>query len=226
MSTVMSEQFEILRKGLSKAELENYKLFLCMAAGGLAPRGCVPMTVHKAEAFETVLHCLSELRPSRVPWKGRPTYLTDELLRILQSEAAAKRKVAKPTDRYLLGCGGEVADQFARHVELERLVQVHFPGVKSTGIASYIFYDQVGHGLDPHVDTEIYSVNVILMLQHEFRADPSHLLLYNESRIPERVLLAPGEMIIITAGSTVHAREDMKRDESISLLTIGFAYND
>lgn len=210
---------------LTPEETENYKLLLCMAAGGLAPRGRQLLGKKKRAAFEAVLACLDRLQPRGTIWKGRPEFLTDALLKELQEECAAKKKVAKPTDRYLLSRGGPIATRLARHSGLARLVANHYPDAAPTGIASYIFYDEPGHGLDPHVDTEVYAVNVILMLKHQYRHEPpSHLLLYESTATPRQILLKPGELIIINAGSVVHAREDMKEAESVSLLTLGYQY--
>ncbi|WP_150123925.1 hypothetical protein [Methyloversatilis sp. RAC08] len=110
--------------------------------------------------------------------------------------------------------------------ELKRFVQSLFPGVMPTGVASYIYYDGEGHGLDPHIDTEVYEINVIVMLEHVLpvSGEPSHLLIYENDVVPNRVLLVPGEVLILNAGSVVHAREDMARGEKVSILTVGFSY--
>lgn len=212
-----------MRPRLDSAELENYKLLLCMAAGGLAPRGASPRSAAQTDAFRAVLTCLKDMRIGGTMWRGRPGFLTDGLLSELQRESRHTREIAKPTDRYLLGCGGQVADRFAMNDQLAELVAGQFPGVHPTGIASYIYYDSEGQGLDPHVDTEIYAVNVILMLEHVHFGRSSHLLVYDEDVAPERIQLNPGELLILNAGSVVHAREDMGQGERVGILTIGFA---
>lgn len=164
------------------------------------------------------------MRTAGSMWRGRPEALTDDFLTALKDESRRTRKIAKPTDRYLLGCGGTVADRFALDSELTRFVQSLYPGVEPTGVASYIYYDGEGHGLDPHVDTEVYEINVIVMLDHVLpaRGKPSHLLIYDDV-VPERVLLVPGEVVVLNAGSVVHAREDMAPGERVSILTVGFS---
>jgi hypothetical protein len=108
---------------------------------------------------------------------------------------------------------------------LKQFVQGLYSGVEPTGVASYIYYDGQGHGLDPHVDTEVYEINVIVMLEHvhPIDAEPSHLLIYEDDVLPNRVLLAPGEVVVLNAGSVVHAREDMASGERVSILTVGFS---
>lgn len=211
-----------LNSKLNTEEAENYKLLLCMAAGGLAPRGLMPIEKSRIDAFRVVLQCLRDYQSQGVMWRGRPPLMTNDLLTSLQAESRRTRSIAKETDRYLLGCGGQIADHFARDAELSNLVTENFPGVTATGIASYIYYEGEGHGLDPHVDTEVYTINVVLMLEHFYVEHPSHLLVYDKDIEPTRVLLAPGEMIILNAGSVVHAREDMGQDERVSILTVGF----
>lgn len=212
----------VLGQSSRPEEVENYKLLLCMAAGGLAPRGNEPSTPQKVAAFGSVVDCLRALGLRGSPWVGRPDFMTDDLLRELQAESSAVHSVAKLTDRYLLGFGGPVVERFARSDVLVDLVRASYPDVTPTGIASYIYYDDPGHGLDPHVDTETYAVNAILMLKHEFASDPAALLLYEEGVSPRRILMSPGQMAVINAGSVVHAREDMKAGERVHIVTIGF----
>ncbi|ALV07413.1 hypothetical protein [Roseateles depolymerans] len=225
MQAQLAKRFASLKRSLTQEELENYKLLLCMAAGGLAPRGSRPHSEASAAAFRTVLQCLSDMRVQGTMWRGRPACVTDIVLASLQEESRCTREIAKPTDRYLLGCGGTVADQFALDRDLKRFVQDLYPGVEPTGVASYIYYDGQGHGLDPHVDTEVYEINVIVMLEHlhPVDAEPSHLLIYEDDVSPRRILLAPGEVVVLNAGSVVHAREDMKPGERVSILTVGFS---
>jgi hypothetical protein len=55
---------------------------------------------------------------------------------------------------------------------LVELVNKYAPNMAPTGIASYLFYDQEGLGLSPHIDTEIFTLNAILMLKHEYASLP------------------------------------------------------
>jgi len=190
----------------------------------LAPRGAAPQSRNKEEAFRAILQCLNEIQPPGTMWCGRPPLLSDILLGALQEESRVALRSAKPTDRYLLSRGGPVAKGLATSGKLEALVMSNFSGVAPTGVASYIYYNKPGHGLDPHVDTEVYSVNVILMLEHSYKKNPSHLLVYENDIFPKRILLREGEMAIINAGSVIHAREDVGSDERVSILTIGFQY--
>lgn len=223
MQNQLTEKLNAITKQLNDAELDNYKLLLGIAAGGLAPHGHIPEEGPKAEAFETILQCLARIQPTGVLWHGRPNFMTADLLSSLQAEAAESRKTAIKHDRYMLGCGGRLADEFSTSAPLKELVNKYAPEMVPTGIASYLFYDQEGLGLNPHIDTEIFTLNAIIMLKQEYvTPPPSHLVLYPVNQLPQRVLLAPGEILLLYAGGTVHAREDVKAGESVHLLTVGF----
>ncbi len=46
-----------------------------------------------------------------------------------------------------------------------------------TSKANYLYYDEVGLGIEPHLDNEEFSLNAILMLRHEYEENPSALVL-------------------------------------------------
>jgi hypothetical protein len=74
-----------------------------------------------------------------------------------------------------------------------------------------------------HVDTGIFSINANIMLEHEAgRERRSYLFIYPSSGQPERILLAPGEMVLSYAGSVVHGRAPLGAGERVRNLTIGF----
>jgi hypothetical protein len=223
MSALLVDKLDSITAGLDEAELDNYKLLLGIAAGGLAPHGHLPTSGAKSEAFQTVLKCLAKIQPTGVVWRGRPDFMTDELLVSLQREADEGRGKAIRHDRYFLGYGGPVADRLARSGALVDFVSNHTTRMAPTGVASYLWYDEPGCGLDPHIDTETFTLNGIIMLRHTYVTEPaSGLQLYPPDQPAERIHLEPGELLLLYAGGTVHAREDVKPGESISLLTVGF----
>ena len=221
MSTLV-DKLHSVTEGMSGPELENYKLLLGIAAGGLSPDGSLPSSGPASRAFETVLRCLAKVQPTGAIWRGRPDFMSDQLLDSLQAEARANRIDAIRHDRYYLGCGGAVADSLALSTELVELVNQVANGMVPTGVASYLWYDEPGCGLSAHIDTETFTLNGILMLEHRYSEAPSHLVLLPPGGTRERVLLQPGELLLLFAGGTVHARENVKPGESVSLLTIGF----
>lgn len=212
---------------LDDAEMDNYKLLLGLAAGGLAPTGDVPEEDSKPDAFETVLNCLSHIQPSGIVWRGRPDFMNDDLLLRLQQEAIERRESAifHDHDQYYLGCGGPIANELAKSKDFLDLVSNKSgKGMTATGIASYIYYESEGCGLPPHVDTQTFTMNAILMLSHEYdhAQSPSHLLVYPVNAPAQRILLEPGDLFLFFAGGTIHGREYLKKDEVVNILTFGF----
>lgn len=219
----LAEQLDEMCQDLDPAGVVNYKLLLGSAAGGLAWHGDPPTEGVRATALRTALKCLSQLQATGPLFKGRPPFMTDSLLRDLRAEAIDRRREAIKTDRYFLGCGGPHADKLAGSSELAHFVGNYAPDVEPTGVASYVTYDEPGCGLSPHIDTEIFSLNALIMLRHDYIADPPAAnLLFDPDGNMERILLEPGEMLLFYAGGTVHGREDVREGEEINIVTIGF----
>ena len=215
---------------LTEAEKANFKLLLGLAAGGLAPGFSKPKEGIGAAAFDTVSDTLIGLQPyskrisrNGVAYRGRPPLLTDDLLHRLQDEARSLRPASLRFDEHFLGCGAPLANELALSPELTAFVREHAGDVKPTGIASFLFYDEPGQGIDPHIDTDIFSLNVILMLEHrQAGAGRSALVVFPPRSEPERLELQPGEMVVMFAGSIAHGRERMRPGEAVSILTFGF----
>lgn len=230
MRPALVEKFCQLNSALSEAEQANFKLLLGLAAGGLAPTFERPHSGTSAEAFDTVSDTLIGLQPYRnrisyngIAYCGRPEFMTDGLLESLQTEARETRKSARRFDEHFLGCGAPIANDLASSTELKSFVQSHAGDVEPTGIASFLYYDEPGQGIEPHIDTDIFSLNVLLMLDHRFRITPrSALTVFPPHCPPERIELDPGQIVVMFAGSVAHGRPRMKAGESVSILTFGF----
>lgn len=224
----IAERLVELHRNATTAERANLKLILGLSAGNLVPTN----DSLAAESRKIVSETLELLCPYDVPnprglqYRGRPSFLTDELFARLVSEAAEKRDSAMPFDEHYLGAGGVVADRVATSPELARLVESVVPGAESTGIASYLFYKDEGQGIDPHIDTDIFSLNILMMLEHRLPADsntvPSALHMHYPDGSAERLQLEPGEVVIFLAGTQAHSRTRISADESVSILTFGF----
>jgi hypothetical protein len=158
-----------------------------------------------------------------VAFRGRPDFLDDRLLDQLQREARELRPSAHRFDEHFLGCGAPIANRFSVSPELTGLVRRHAGDVRATGVASFLYYDEEGQGIDPHIDTDIFSLNVLLMLSHMPGATGSSCLVLLPPRSePERLDLQEGEMVIFFAGSVAHGRERVGQGESVTVLTFGF----
>jgi hypothetical protein len=215
---------------LTDAERSNLKLLLGMAAGGLIGDDGRPPTMGVAgAAFDATANCIARLQPHRhrvpsnsVIYRGRPNFVTDGLLDELRAESRQMRARAERFDDHYVTSGAPLARSVGYSTELNDLIGTYTEHVRPTAKANYLYYDEVGLGIEPHVDNEAFSLNAIMMLNHEWEGDPSALVLYPPNRSPERVLLAPGEMIVLFADSIAHARERVGPNERISIVAFGF----
>lgn len=159
-----------------------------------------------------------------IAYHGHPAWVTDDLLARLRAEARMRREL--PLDRidHYLGCGGQYADALSVAPAVIDFVSAAVGPVRATGIASYLFYDRAGLGIRPHVDTEVFSVNLMLMLRHEHGAgvEPSATVVFPANGEMERYRLQPGEAMLMHGSSVIHARSLVQPTEDIALLTIGF----
>ena len=224
------DKLDALCQGLSPAEQANYKLLMGLAASGLSPSFDNTMTRRDAEAFQTVTQCLTNFQPYKdrmtkngIAWRGRPDFMTNELLAALQRESAETRRTAYAYDNHFVGAGAPIANELALSKDLKELVRTHAGDVLPTGIASYLYYDREGQGIPPHIDTDIFSLNVLLMLKHVGHGEKrSCLVVFPTHDYSERIDLEPGEVVILFAGSITHAREYMTAGEEVGILTFGF----
>lgn len=226
-AATVGQRLANLHRTLTAAEQANLKLILGLSAGHLVPAkdpGSQDGRTAVAEALE--LLCPYEVDdPRGVQFRGRPEFLTDELLASLIAESEQVGATAVPFDEHYLGCGGPIADKLARSAELAELVTSLVPRAESTGIASYLFYRDEGQGIIPHIDTDIFSLNVLMMLAHEIppgTPSPSALYMHFPDGTEERLQLTSGEVVIFLAGTQAHSRTAITRDERVTILTFGF----
>jgi hypothetical protein len=225
----LAEKLTALSGELDEAERANLKLLLGMAAGGLVANGVVPREGVEALAFDAAISSISRLQPHRhriprngIAFRGRPEFLNDELLGKLQAESAALRPTAFRFDDHFVVSGAPTARNVAFSRELNDFIAAHADHVTPTAKANYLYYDEVGLGIDPHVDNESFALNAILMLEHVWQSKRSALVVYPPNNEPERLYLAPGEMVVMFADSTVHARERMSEGERVRIVGFGF----
>jgi len=97
--------------------------------------------------------------------------------------------------------------------------------VVANGIGSYLYYEEPGDGIPAHVDSDIFSINCIIGLSHKTKEGvdrQSALVVYSNKGVPTRIILEPGELVLLLAGGSVHAREPVVDGEKVSIITIGF----
>jgi hypothetical protein len=231
MDKPISLSLREFQSNLTPAEVINFKLILGLAAGGLADGFKIPLDHENVIAFQLIreeLLSLSQVKLrvglSGVVWQGRPNFLTDVVLQDLIEEAKELRKKAAKFDNHFISPGASIANRLATSFELYELVSKYAGTVKPTGVASILYYEDEGQGIPPHIDTDIFSLNVILMLEHRCDAipDPSALVVFPPNDSPKRIHLASGEMVIMYAGSIIHGREPLHKNEQVTIITFGF----
>lgn len=215
----LEQKLNEFRSGLSPLEADQYKLLLSLAAGNLIN------STAKNEALSVALRTISAIRPPRILWRGRPEWMTNCLIHQLQDEAAAFSTTSSRNDFAWMHVGGPVATAVTFTPQLLHTFDPSELDYAPSG-AMYVFYREPGDHVEPHVDEASNAVAAVLMIDHRYQASPSHLVLYSTDGSSERVLLAPGELILFDAATLVHAREPIGEGESVCVLTIGFHRKD
>jgi hypothetical protein len=156
---------------------------------------------------------------------GRPEWLTNRWLTSLRREAAAERAGATPLRTEFFAPVGPVGKGFATSPELLALIAERAVSATPSGSASYLYYDQPGSELAPHLDDERFVLNVLMNLKHHFgKAPSSAFLLFPHGPIPIKVFLKPGMFIVFHAGAVVHARSRISSDGSEQVWNIGTGF--
>lgn len=177
-----------------------------------------------AELLRTLTPNSADIPANGIVFRGFPEWLSVAALARLQEEAWSRRD--QPLDRtdHFLGCGGKFADLLSVDPQLLNFMHSIIGPTQATGIASYLYYDHAGLGIRPHVDTEVFSVNLMLMLRHEWEAckTPSATVAFPAHAEPEEYRLRIGEVMVMHGSSVIHTRSLVQQGEDIHLLTIGF----
>lgn len=157
---------------------------------------------------------------------GRPGFLSDACLERLRDEAEAARPGARRFLKEFYAGVGPAGRAFSASPDLRELVARQAADAVPTESASYLYYDEPGSELAPHVDTETFALNVLMNLVHEHGAvRESAFLLFPHGPDPHRVFLEPGMLILFHAAAVVHARSatSAAAGERVWNIGVGFA---
>jgi hypothetical protein len=160
-----------------------------------------------------------------VYYHGRPSWMTDDLLAALRSEAAVQRPDAVLTKRQFHVAAGPCGSGLARLPEMLSLIAGHAVPVTASGAAaSYLYYERPGDGIDPHLDLDEFDLNTLVLIAHSWQAEAaSRLVIFPHG--PERrqeFLLAPGELVLFRATGVIHGRSAVAENEMVCTLGIGY----
>lgn len=209
----------------------HLKILLSAAVAEFMPGGAMPEDPTSLSALNVAVRAIANMQPHRdkvppnaIVYRGRPDWMTNSLLCELQMESIALRSSAVRFHDHYVVSGAVCAERIASATALEEMVRHYVGRVSSTGKANYLYYDEEGLGIEPHLDTEDFSLNVVLMLEHvKPKQQPSALVLYPSDMPMERIYLEPGELIVFFADSVIHARERVKCREAIRIAAFGFS---
>jgi hypothetical protein len=156
---------------------------------------------------------------------GRPDWLTDGLLAGLQAEARSQRAAAEKIRTQHFGDLGPVAEALSRSVEVAAFLARFAPPVRFSGRGNYRYYDIPHSHVEPHVDTDDFAANLIVMLSHEYgRERRSALMLYPHGPDPIVLQLEPGEVVLFHASEVIHARSPISADNEESAVNLGLGF--
>lgn len=180
--------------------------------------------------WQALLRAMAAARSAGYAVLGRPAFVSEERLEALAGEARELRAGAEPA-----GHGaGQAGQLYADPGPVARRLVVD-PGWgelcrQALGFerrppytAGYLYYERPGAGIVPHVDDPDFAVNVIMVVARSTSAGArSATVLHPAGEPPVRVVLEPGEAVLLEADGLVHAREGMRAGERVTVLSMGF----
>jgi hypothetical protein len=199
------------------------------ALGGLSPLSAVPRDGWQRVAWIVAVDTLRH--HERAPVAEHPPLLTDDVCRSLAHEGAIQSFSSVRMALRFTAPPGPRARQFGaspelcRHVSACTGVEVAPGNGFSAENATFLLYEQEGDAVQPHVDP-FGITNALVLLEHDPPRDgaaPSRLVVFGPGADVTPVDLRVGDMVILPAGTVVHAREPIGPGEQVMLLSLVFA---
>ncbi|MFH8471579.1 hypothetical protein [Streptomyces sp. NPDC018000] len=228
--STLVDRLSELSSELTTAERENLKFLLSMAAGGLLSGHARAISEPLRDAALTAAqHSLPKLhgnlRPdfdTGVVFCGRGPFFSDDDLAVLDRESLAYRVRAERFHDHYVASGAPIARELALSQSVNDYLSSQVGPVLPTYKANYLYYDEPGLGIDPHVDKDEFSLNVLTMLEHRPDRRQSELILYPPDQEALHVHLEPGESLVFFADSVTHQRTRTVAGEAIRLVSFGY----
>ena len=199
----------------------------------------IPRNPEKLKLFNSSLQNIIDMQPfkARVPpfgilYRGRPDFMTDQLLAELKKESGQFKSSAWPIypndhTQYLYrpdtADSSTVAEQLGASAEVHKLVEKYAGKVLKSYITNYIYYYKEGHCSTPHVDNVFTSVTAMIGVEHDFsNSRHSKSVCYWPHLGRYDYQLAPGEISIFFGVCTLHGRTPLVEDENITSLLLSY----
>jgi hypothetical protein len=215
---------------LTAAERENLKFLLSMAAGGLLSGHAQTISEPlRNAALTTVQQSLPKLHDGTrakfqtgIVFCGRGTFFADSDIKALDQESRAYRARAGRFHRHYVASGAPIASELASSRSINDFLSSQVGPILPTNKANYLYYDEPGLGIDPHVDKDEFSLNILTMLEHQPDLRQSELILYPPEQDEIKIHLQPGESLVFFADSVTHQRTRTVQGEKIRLVAFGY----
>jgi hypothetical protein len=191
---------------------------LNLAAGDLAYRAQAPRDALSAGALDVVASYFAS--SAELSIVERQVIEGESLMR-LQAEARAHRRYAFRNNRAWVAKPGSAAEAVLASPSVIEATKTFGSSWRSSGYASYLYYDAPGDGSTPHVDVKEFDLNMVLMVEHS--GEPtSRLVAFPPASALFRSNLEVGHAAFFRASEVIHGREDVVTGERIILLACGF----
>jgi hypothetical protein len=228
--STLVDKIATLSSTLSAAERENLKLLLSMAAGGLlvghaqqSPDDVLEAALRTAQKSLPALHGgIRAEYTTGVVFRGRTSFFSDSDLEALNEESLAYRTRAVRFHDHYVASGAPVARQLSVAQSIADFLAPLVGQILPTYRANHLYYDAPGLGIDPHVDKDEFSLNVLTMLEHQPAKRTSELILFPPDQDAIHVQLEPGESLIFFADSVTHQRTRTTDGETVRLVSFGY----
>lgn len=153
---------------------------------------------------------------------GHGSFFSDNDIAALDHESRAYRARAGRFHRHYVASGAPIARELALSQSINDFLSSRVGPILPTYKANYLYYDEPGLGIDPHVDKDEFSLNVLTMLEHQPQRRQSELILYPPEQDAVRIHLQPGESLVFFADSVTHQRTRTIEGEKIRLVSFGY----
>lgn len=165
-----------------------------------------------------------ELRgPAGAFVRGQMPIFSDGLATQLERESRRSRSMAIRTGPQLVGPPGTLAKALHTNTTVCTWVESHSgKSVRPGKIGGYLFYEEAGDCLYPHIDRLQYDINLITTISLTGgRTSRSGTMVVVGERV-DKFQTVVGDSLAFYASRTIHGRDALPPGESICILSLGY----
>ena len=238
LNNKLSNKLAQFANELDYSERDALKFSLSVAAvGELENDFAVSENAEKRARFSKFLRYLLLIQPfrARIPdygivYLGRPPFMTQALVKALQTEATTLRPQARVNfEQYIVTVDtpndANLCEQLANSEEMYNLMSQYAGPCRPSFISSYIYYEHAGQRSSPHVDNAFTSLTAMIGIRHEYAGAierSSASVVYWADKPPLEYRLGPGEIAIFFGVCALHGRYPVQNGETVHSLLLSF----